>query len=458
MKVIVCGAGQVGYNIAKQLAAESHDVAVIDWAPEQVNRAADALDVQALSGYASHPDVLERAGAEDADMIIAVTLSDEVNMVACQVAHSLFSVPTKIARIRDQSYLQADWRGLFSRDHLPIDVIISPEFEVAKTIAHRLKLPGAIDVVPFADDRVRVVGVRINEDCPIIDTPLRQLTELFPALNIVVVGISRDDKLITPSGSDHMQIGDEVYFLTERDHVQRSLAVFGYGEREARRVIIVGGGNVGLFLARELESEHRNVNVKIIEPRKARAEEIADQLSRTTVIHGDALDPDILSEANVREAEAVVSVANDDEINILSAMLAKRAGCRRTVTLINNPIYGPLIGSLGIDVFVNPRATTVSTILRHVRRGRIRGVYTIADGKAEVIEAEALETSELTNVPVRDMHLPSGILIGAIVRGDEVIVPRGDTVVKVNDRVILFALADMVKKVEELFSVRLEFF
>lgn len=458
MKVIVCGAGQVGFNIARQLAAEHNDVTVIDWAPAQVHRAADALDVKAIAGYASHPDVLDRAGASDAEMIIAVTLSDEVNMVACQIAHSLFHVPTKIARIRTQSYLEPMWADLFSRDNLPIDVIISPEFEVAQAIARCLDVPGAFEVIAFAEDRVRVVGVYITENCPIIDTPLRQLTELFPELDIVIVGISRGGRMMTPSGDDQILVGDEAYFVCSRDHVERSLAVFGYEDREARRVVIVGAGNVGLFLAKSLEETHPNINIKLIEIDKARAEVAADQLSRTVVLNGDALDHDILREAKVQDAEAVISVANDDEVNILSALLAKRAGTRRAITLINNPTYGPLINSLGIDVYINPRATTVSSILQHVRRGSIRGLYTLADGKAEVIEAEALETSGMTNVPLRELKLPSGIIIGAIVRGDEVIIPRGDTIVKVEDRVILFVLTDMVKKVEELFSVRLEFF
>lgn len=458
MQVIICGAGQVGFNIARQLSAEHNDVTVIDSAPEQVHRASDVLDVKALIGYASHPDVLEQAGAEGADMIIAVTLSDEVNMVACQIAHSLFNVPTKIARVRTRSYLEPMWADLFSRDNMPIDVIISPEYEVAQAIARRLEVPGAFEVVPFADGKVRMVGVHIIEDCPIIDTPLRQLTELFPELEIVIVGILREGRMMTPSGDDQILVGDDVYFVTSREHVGRSLAVFGSEEKEARRIVIVGAGNIGLYLAQALENAQRNVNVKLIEINKERAQVAADQLNRAVVLNGDALDHDILREANVQEAEAVISVANEDEVNILSALLAKRAGCKRAITLINNPTYGPLINSLGIDVFINPRATTVSTILQHVRRGRIRGLYALADGKAEVIEAEALETSGLTNVPLRELRIPAGIIIGAIVRDGEVLIPRGDTVVRVEDRVILLALTNMVKKVEDLFSVRLEFF
>jgi trk system potassium uptake protein TrkA len=458
MKVIVCGAGQVGFNIARQLAGEDIDVTVIDQAPELIKKVSDTLDVQAMVGFASHPQMLERAGAADADMIIAVTFADEVNMVACQVAHSLFNVPTKIARVRAQNYLTPMWRDLFSRDNMPIDVIISPEIEVARAVTRRLQVPGASDMISFADGKVRVVAVRCGEDCPIVDTPLRQLTELFPDLDIVIVGILRGETVIAPSGDDQMLAGDEVYFAAVADHVERAMTVFGHEEQEARRVVIVGGGNIGLFLAQQLEAEHPNVRVKIIERNRARAEFVADQLNRTVVLNGDALDQELLDEANVSTAEAIVAVANDDEVNILSSLLAKRQGCERAMALVNNPTFPPLVSSLGIDVVISPRATTVSTILQHVRKGRIIGVHSLPNGVAEVIEAEALETSPLVGKPLREVDLPAGIKFGAVVRGDEVIIPRGDTVVQAHDRVVTFAVKEDVKKVEQLFSVRLAFF
>ncbi len=458
MKVIVCGAGQVGSNIARHLAAENNDVTVIDQSPDLIQKINDSLDVKAMVGYASHPDVLEQAGAGDSDMIIAVTFADEVNMVACQVAHSLFNVPTKIARVRTQSYLSPLWQDLFSREHMPIDVIISPEIEVAQAILRRLEVPGAFDVIPFVDGKVNVVGVRLGEDCPVIDTPLRQLTEIFPDLNIIVTGIVRDGQAIVPTDEDQLFAGDEIYFVAPAEKVKRGLATFGHEEQEARRVVIVGGGNIGLFLAREIEASYPNVKVKIIESQRARAEHILDQLDHTVVLHGDALDQELLREANIRETETVVAVSNDDKVNILSALLAKRAGCERAMTLINNSAYGPLVTSLGVDVFIDPRATTVSTILQHVRRGRIRGLHTLPDGAAEIIEAEALETSTLVGKPLREVKIPAGVIVGAVVRGDEVIIPGGDTEVKPRDRVILFALRDMVRKVEKMFSVRVDFF
>jgi len=458
VKVIVCGAGQVGSNIARYLAAEGNDVTVIDQSPELVQRIADTLDVQAMVGHASHPDVLEAAGAADAEMIVAVTLADEVNMVACQVAHALFEVPTKIARVRAQAYLNPIWADLFSRDHLPIDVIISPEIEVARGIARRLQVPGAFDMIPLAGGKVKAVGVICTPGTPIINTPLRQLTTLFPDLNIEVVAIIRNDKPIIPTGDDQMLVGDEVYFVCDANHLGRAMAAFGHEETEARRIIIVGGGNIGLCLAEELEQRHPQVSARIIEVDRKRAQYVAQRLSRTMVLHGDGLDPEILEEANVRSAETVVAVSNDDEGNILASLLAKRYGCQRAITLINKTTYAPLVTTLGIDAVVSPRAITVSTILQHVRRGRIRAVHSLREGFAELIEAEAMETSPLVGTPIRDVRLPAGVLVGAIVRGDEVIIPRPSTVVKPNDRVIVLAAMGQVKRVEKMFSVRLEFF
>lgn len=458
MKILVCGAGQVGYSIAKQLASENNDVTVIDRSAELIQRVNDSLDVQGMIGFASHPDILEMGGASDADMIIAVTYADEVNMIACQVAHSLFNVPTKIARVRSQPYLDTAWRDLFSRDHMPIDVIISPELEVAKSVRRRLQVPGAFDMIPFGDDSIRLIGVLLGEDCPIINTPLRQLTELFPDLNIMVVGISRGGRLLVPSSDDQMLTGDEVYFIADNTHVMRAMALFGHEEQEARRIVIVGGGHIGLSLASDLEKENPDVRVKVVELNAERARFVAQNLEKTVVLNGDALDREILLEANIQNAETIVAVADDDEVNILTSLLAKRQGCQRAVTLINNSIYGPLLSSLGIDAAVEPKSITVSTILQHIRRGRIKAVHSLRDGAAEVMEAEALETSSLIGIPLREIKLPTGIIIGALIRENKVIIPRGDTTIKTHDRVVIFALSNAVKEVEKLFAVRLDFF
>ena len=458
MKVIICGAGQVGFNIARYLASENADITVVDQSQLLVEKVTDSLDVQGVVGFASHPDVLQKAGASDAEMVIAVTYADEVNMVACQICHSIFDVPTKIARVRNQSYLEPQWADLFSRDNMPIDVIISPEIEVARAIERRLEMPGAFDVHPLADGKVSLIGVHCNQDTPVINTPLRQLTALFPELHIVIVGIWRDGKGIVPKSGDQMLPGDDVYLVAETDHLTRAMAAFGHEEREAQRVIMVGGGNIGLNLARAVEKNHPHVNLKLIEIDKARAEFVAHALERTVVLHGDALDSDILEEANTAAAETVIAVSNDDEVNILASLLAKRYGCKRAVTLINKTTYNPLVGTLGIDTVVNPRAITVSTILQHVRRGRIRSVHSLNEGFGEVIEAEVLETSSLIGVPLRDAQLPDGVIVGAVVRGDKVLIPRGDTVIRAHDLVVIFAATHAVKKIEKLFAVKLEFF
>lgn len=458
MKVIICGAGQVGFGIAERLAAENNDVTVIDRTPELVQTVTDSLDVQGIVGHGSHPDVLQRAGASDADMIIAVTFADEVNMVACQVAHSLFNIPTKIARVRDQSYLAPGWQDLFSREHMPIDVIISPEVAVGDMVLRRLAQPGAFETISFVDDQVSVVGVTCEEDCPIVNTPLRQLTELFPDLKAIVVAIMRDGKLFVPHGQDQMLVGDEVYFTAMRDQVERTLGIFGHDEKQARKIIIAGGGNIGLYVARHLETYQTRAKIKIIERDRKRAEFIADELRRAVILNGDALDHELLREAGAHEADTFISLSNDDQANILAAVMAKREGCPRVLSLVSNTDYSGIIRTLGIDAHISPKAMTVSTILQHVRRGSIRRVHAVQNSAAEIIEAEALETSPLVGKPLRDAELPDGCRLGAVVRDGTVIIPDGDTEMRAHDRVVMFALAGTVREVEHLFRVSLEYF
>ena len=458
MKVIVCGAGQVGYHIARQLSIENHDITVVDSSGENIRNVSDTLDVQTIQGFASDPDVQERASAADADMLIAVTQSDEVNMVACQVAHSLFKVPTKLARVRKQSYLQPIWADLFSRENLPIDVIISPELEVARAISRDLVVPGAFDTIPMVDGKVRLIGVRCNDDCPVINTPLRQLTGVFPDLHIVVVGIIRDGRAIVPSADEQMLAGDDVYFVSDNEHVVRAMTIFGHEERKARRIIIAGGGNVGVFLAKLIRDEHPGVNARIIESNKEGAELAARNLPDITVINGNALEPAILEEAGVGVTEAIVAVTNDDETNILGSLLAKRHGAKRAIALVNNINYSPLVTTLGVDAVISPRAITASTILQHVRRGRIRAVYSLGEELGELMEAEILETSSLVGRQIQNMELPDGVMFGAIVRGEQVITPRSTTVVAKGDRVVIFVRPSAVREIEKLFAVSLEFF
>ncbi len=458
MQVLICGAGQVGYSIARYLSNESTDVTLVDLSEELIAKALDSLDVRGVVGHASYPTVLAQAGAADADMIIAVTQSDEVNMVACQVAHSLFNITTKIARIRQSAYSDPKWSNMFTRDHMPIDLIISPEQEVARAIRRRLEVPGAFDIIPMGGGAVSIVGVRCVEDTPILDTPLNKLDPLFPDLAITVLFIERNGEKIVPKGDEILLVGDEVYLALATEHLKRGLAVFGHEETEGRRVLIVGGGNIGSHLGQLLEEERPDVRVKLIELDKNQAKRAAQNLSKTVVLHGDALDPDILTEASVSQTETIVAVSNDDEVNILVSLLAKRHGCQRAVTLVNKRGYGNLISQLGIEAIVNPRAITVSHILQFVRQGLVRSVHTLAEGVGEVIEVEAMETSGIVGKTLSAAKISKGIRLGMIVRGDSLISPRGDTVIEPHDRVVLFATADTVKKVEKLFTVSLEFF
>lgn len=458
MRVIICGAGQVGYGIAERLAAEENDVSVIDTSGDLINRVRDTLDVRGFVGHGSHPDVLAAAGASEADMLIAVTLYDEVNMSACQVAHSLFEVPTKIARIRAQSYLQPQYQQLFSRENLPIDVIISPEQEVGRVILKRIALPGATDVVSFADEKVTMMAIECREDCPVVNTPLNQLNELFPDLQATVVGVWRNNHLFIPHSSDQLLTDDLVYVVSSKDQVRRTLALFGHEETEARRILIVGGGNIGMFVASELEARVSRTSVKIIERNRARAETIADKLHRTIVMNGSGLDQQVLLEADIQDTELMVAVTNDDQANVLSSVMAKQLGCQSTLTLINDPSYQALTPALHLDADINPRAVTISRVLQHVRRGRIRQVHSVQKGMAEVIEAEALETSPLVGTPLSVLELPEGMRIGAIYRDGEVIKPTGETIIRTRDRVITFVASDAVARVEQMFRVSLEYF
>lgn len=458
MRVIICGAGQVGYGIAERLAAEENDVSVIDTSGDLINRVRDRLDVRGFVGHGSHPDVLAAAGAREADMIIAVTLYDEVNMTACQVAHSLFDVPTKIARIRAQSYLQPHFQNLFSRENLPIDVIISPEQEVGRVILKRIALPGATDVVSFADEKVTMMAIECREDCPVVNTPLNQLNELFPDLQATVVGVWRNNNLFIPHSADQLLTDDLVYVVSSKEQVRRTLALFGHEETEARRILIAGGGNIGMFVASQLEARVSRTSVKIIERSRARAETIADQLHRTIVMNGSVLDQQVLLEADIQDTELMVAVTNDDQVNVLSSVMAKQLGCKSTLTLINDPSYQSLTPALNLDADINPRAVTISRVLQHVRRGRIRQVHSVQKGMAEVIEAEALETSPLVGTPLRVLELPEGMRIGAIYRDGEVIKPDGETIIRARDRVVTFVASDAVARVEQMFRVSLEFF
>ena len=458
MHVIICGAGQVGWQIARHLSGEKNDVTVVDKNPDLVRRATETLDVRGVAGHASHPDVLERAGAADADMIIAATQSDEVNMITCQIAHSIFSVGRKIARLRSESYLTAIYSDLYRRDHLPIDVVISPEREVAAAALQRLTAPAAFDTEFFLDGQVQLLGVVLDADCPVINTPLRQLTDLFSTLRAIVVGVRREGRLFAPEAGDQLFEGDEIYVIAQIEDVKRTMEIFGKSTRKQERVVIVGGGNVGLAVARALEKGPDRIHAKVIERNRACAEAAADQLERTIVLHGDGLSAELMAEANIDRADAILAVTDDDKVNILACVRAKASGCPMAVALINDPTLVPLMAPLDIDAWVNPRATTVSSILRHVRQGRVRVVYSIGDAEAEVIEAQVLSTSPIAGKVLRDIDFPEGVLIGAVKKGNTIIKPTGQTRVQEGDVIVIFSLAKDVPEVERLLQVSVDFF
>ena len=458
MKVIICGAGQVGWQIARHLSGEKNDVTVVDSNAELVRRATETLDVQGVAGFASYPDVLDAAGARDCDLIIAATHSDEVNMVTCQVGHSVFGIPRKIARIRAQSYLDAIYADLYRRDHMPIDVVISPEREVAEAALQRLNAPATFDTESFLGGRAQLLGIQLDEACPVLNTPLRQLTDLFSTLRAIVVGVRRGGRLFAPEAGDQLFAEDQIYVLSEVADVNRTLEIFGKATKKQERVVIIGGGNVGLSVARALESRTDRVRAKVIEKNRARAEHAADALERTIVLNGDGMNIDLLLEANIDRADAVLAVTDDDKTNILVSVRAKQAGCRMAITLVNDPSLVPLMAPLDIDAYINPRATTVSSILRHIRHGRVRAIYSIGDAEAEVIEAQVLSTSPISGRQIREIEFPEGVIVGALMQGEQVITPTGSTRLEEGDVAVIFAMAADVPEVERLLQVSIDFF
>ena len=457
MRVIICGAGRVGYGLATRLASENNTVTVVDVSAELIRQITTDLDVRGVVGHGSHPEVLKNAGVENADMIIAVTHSDEVNMVACQVAHSLFNVPSKVARVRSQSYLDSAYNDLYSRDNMPIDIIISPEIEIGKAILRRLNTPGAFNVVSFGEGRVKMLGIKIDEDCPIVDTPIQQIPDLFSGLHAAIVGVKREDNIFAPEPDEPLNVGDEAYFVTQSDHASRLLEVVGNHENKARHIVIIGAGNIGSYVAKELETIS-GVRVRVIERDKAQAERAAASLKRTVILHGDAMDAAIQEEAGVVNSELVICLTNDDSTNILSAVLAKKIGADHTISLINELSMQDMQSELGIDMIIDPRASTISSILRHVRRGRILDVYSLDNGGAEIMEGEVLETSPLAGKTLSEAGDIKGISIGAVIHEGRVLPPDPDLVVKQGDHVILMAEKSALKQIEQLFRVSMDYF
>ena len=454
MNILICGAGKVGFSISKQLSAQGHSVTVIDQSSEDIKKINDTQDVKGIVGRATLPNVLENAGAENTDMIIAVTRNDETNMIVCQLASSLFNVSKKIARIRTQEFLEGKWGKLFNKSNIPIDVIISPEIEVARSLYRRLEAPGALDNVPFGNDKVKMLEISIEKNCPIKNIPLKKLTEKFPDFKANIVGALRNEKFIYLKKNDQMLENDNVYLVVSSDQLNPILKAFGHEEKVSKNVLIIGGGNIGLNLAKMLEKNFEDLRIKIIEKDKIRAEELANELSSSIVINGDGLDEEILKEANLEGTETVLALTNDDENNMMACVLAEKSGQKkRTIAIVNKSNYNLLQDSLNIDDLVDPRMTTVSRIMEHVHKGTIGTVYSLLDGEYEFIEAKILEKSELLNKKIRDSNLPEDIRIGAIVRKEKVIIPRSNFIFEKDDLVVFLAKREQLKAVENIFSV-----
>ncbi len=454
MNIIICGAGKVGFSISKQLSSQGHSITVVDESSDNIKKINDTQDVKGIVGRATLPSVLENAGAENADMIIAVTRNDETNMVVCQLASSLFNISKKIARIRTKDFLEGKWQKLFTKSNIPIDVIISPEIEVAKSLYRRLEAPGALDNVPFANDKVKMLEIHITKDCPVINTPLKDLTLKFPSFKANIIGAVRKDKFIFLKKNDKMMKGDNVYLVISSEQLNQILKTFGHEEEVSNKILIIGGGNIGYNLAKMLETNFEGSRIKIIEKNKARAEAIASELSSSIVINGDALDEEILKEANLDESETVLALTNDDENNIMAFVLAEKSGKqKRTIAIVNKSNYNLLQSSLNIDDLVDPRLTTVSRIMEHVHRGTIGTVYSLLDGEFEFIEAKISEKSDLVGKKIKEADLPEHIRIGAVVRKEKVFIPRSNFIFEKDDLIVLLAKREQLKEVESLFSV-----
>ncbi len=454
MKVIILGAGQVGFSIARYLVQERNHITIVDHSPAILDAISDKLDIQPVLGFASHPDVLERAGASETDLLIAVTSYDEVNMIACEVAQGLFNIPLKIARVRHQNYLNSDWSEMLASQRLAIDVIISPEVEVAQVIGRNLRTSGAFDVISLIDDSLKLVGVRCLAHSGIVNTPIKHVNSLYPTLDLAVAIIVRDENIIFPNSRDHLLADDEVYVLVQREQINDVMHAFGYTPTESREILIVGGGNIGLNLAVGMEKEHRNLHARIIEKDPKRCEKIAKFLKRTEILQGDALDYDLLQEANIENCETVLAVSNDDKVNILASLISKRHGAKRSVALLNNMQYAPMVTSLGVDAVISPKALTVSTILKHVREGNLQSLHPIVEGNVVVIEARARETSHIIGLGIEDITITSEIIVLALVRSDSLHFLPTRLNISANDKLIIATRKESVHKVEKLFSIR----
>ncbi len=455
MKIVIVGAGEVGFHIANRLAYENKEVVVIDRDPEALKRVSESIDVQVVQGSGGSPVALNEAGIKEAEILLAVTDSDETNLVACLMADTLSHNTKKLARIRDADY--DPYHETFKDGPPHIDTIINPEIEVVKTIDRLMSVPGAIDVGEFADGKVKFVGVRLDEKSPLADIQLIDIPkQIGPDHRLLIAAVLRNEKMIIPRGDDRLHSGDVVYFISEEKDLASTLKLFNKPDMTIKNVLIVGGGRVGARLAALLEK--RSIHTKIIEKSGERCKELADHLNSVVVLCGDGSDQQLLTEENIQNMDLVVTLTNDEETNILTSLLARRLGAKKVITKISKFSYFPLMLAIGMEQVVNTRLSAINSILQHVRRGKVISAISLKDEQAEVIEAVALETSEIVEKPLRKISFPKGALVAAILRKDHVIIPSGETVILPGDRIVIFARREAVARIEKILSVKLEYF
>ena len=454
MKVVIIGAGEVGFNVASRLVNENKDVVVIDKDHEAIRRVSDNIDVQVVNGSGSSPISLDEAGLKDAEILLAVTNSDEANLVACLVADILSPSTKKLARIRNADFDQ--YHDNFRKYAPHIDTLINPEIEVVKTIDRMMNMPGVVDVGEFADGRIKFIAILLDKDARLAGTRLSELSSISEKQRPLIVAVIREEKLIIPGGNDRLLAGDLVYFICEEEKLLDTLTVFDKHAEPAERVLIIGGGKIGIRLARFLDE--KPVYTKIIEKNPDRCAKLAERLNKVVVLHGDGSDQELLKEENIQDIDVVVTLTGDEEINILASLLAKQMGARKTITKISKFSYFPLMSTIGIEQVVSPRLSAINTILQHIRRGKVLSSISIKGEQAEFMEAVALETSDIVGKPLKDISFPKGALVAGIIRKKNFIIPTGDSIVNPNDMIIIFARKQAIPKVEKILAVKLEYF
>lgn len=455
MKIIIAGAGQVGVGLAKYLRAENNEIVLVDSDCERLGNLSEQLDIQTIEGSAAYPAILEKAGAEHADVFLAVTGSDETNIVSCGVARSVFNIPTRVARIMASEYLSQKYKSFLQSQS--IDVVLSPEMETARRVLENLSVAHSVDFVSLADGRAKLIGIRCRKSSPIFNKTLSAIEKMTEGFNVRVVAFKHRQQLM-PLNDAVLRAGDDMYFVVDTNHLQPVLDIFGYEMIEPKYMVIFGGGKVGYQLAKLLEQTSYAENITLVEAREDRARYLAEKLESTLVIHGNGLDDKLVEDLNLSNYQVAIATTQTDESNILLSLLAKRNGVERTCALTHNPLYDDLLIGMGVDITIEPNAVLVSAILQHLRKGRVKADYFLQSGIGEVLEMEALETSKITHTQLGKLKIPQGIVIAGIVRGDTFLLPTSGLVVQNGDTVILFAERGKVREAEKLFTVGFSFF